>query len=167
MGGGAGGPNYATVTVAGNSATINVQAAESGNGMFCGIASLALASGTTGDIVVTNDASGQESHLTIAVFACYGLASLTPVDTTTYTAGDPVDVSTDTSSGGVVFGCAGLQAGAGSTTTGLTEDHDDDLIHTGSRAVLGHAFSTAAATPRTITFNRGGGFGGGVAASFA
>jgi hypothetical protein len=114
------------VSVAGNSATAIVQAdgASSPNEERAEIWAVAVASGTTGDVVVTTSAADRGCG--VVVWAAYGI-STTAHDTAT-DAGDPMSVSIDIPAGGVCVGfCAVRSNSAGSsrwTWTGLTEDID-------------------------------------------
>lgn len=115
-----------SVSVAGNSATAIAQAdgGLSPNEERAEIWAVAVASGTTGNVVVT--LSGSDSGCGVVVWAAYGI-STTAHDTAT-DAGDPMSVLIDIPAGGVCVGfCAVRSNSAGTsrwTWTGLTEDID-------------------------------------------
>jgi hypothetical protein len=125
--------NISTVTVDGNSAARVIQLlTDTNSNRAAAIYAVALAAGTTGDVVVTFGAG--QSRAGIGVSAMYGAASATASDTdsATCTAGNPttngavtltvpakgVALGVSTSGGGVTVGC---------TWTGLTERYDQSM----------------------------------------
>lgn len=122
--------NISTVTVDGNSAARVIQLlTDTSSNRAAAIYAVALAAGTTGDVVVTFGAG--QSRAGVGVWAMYGAASATASDTdsATCTAGTPttngaatltvpakgVALGVSTSGGGVTVGC---------TWTGLSERYD-------------------------------------------
>lgn len=137
-----------SVTVGGNSATKIKELNNTTNN--CCSASLhiiAVASGTTADIVVTHSRSAIATG--IGVWAVYDVSSATPTDSASTTSDSSGNLNCDTTIGDVIIGCA-VSAGTPTTTwTGATEDYDqamDAYVMHGASAV-----ADATASPRTIT----------------
>lgn len=152
-----------SLTVAGNATTIAAQVNGAVNSSGAALASLALASGTTGDIVVT--LSGPALRCAIGVFVSYGHAT-TATDTATANEGVTNDVSVDVPLGGIIIGMA-YNGTATATWTGLTE-YFDDIVEGTTRASGAFYAAGAAETPRTITMAPASGADSAVvAASFA
>lgn len=150
-----------SMTVAGNAATIIAQTSASGAG--AALCSIALASGTTGDLVV--NLSGTALRMGFGVFVSYGHAT-TATDTAVASAGASNDVSVDVPLGGLIVAAAynGLTT---ATWAGVTE-HYDDVAEGSTRASGGLYVAGAAETPRTITMTPSSGTDCAVvAASFA
>lgn len=140
-----GAPAFSSVTVCGNTATSQVEIGSSGSGAFtrAGLFSVALASGTSCDIVVTF--TGTQLRNGIGVWAAYGLNSATATATNTSTA-NPATATLNISAGGVAVGYEGV-AGSGAvrtfTWTNLTEDFDETTEPNGSHTGASGAFGTA------------------------
>lgn len=122
---GNGSKTISSVTVAGNSATLLVQGTPvdegSSNYTVVGFAVIALATGTTANIVVT--CSGSMYSYSIAVWKLINLQSTTPVATASAGAASPLSGSIAVSAGGSAFGMAGAASGI-FTWSGITERFD-------------------------------------------
>lgn len=120
---GAVGATHGTVTVAGVTATKLVEQVAST--VSVALYSARVPTGTTGTITVGLDDT--TDHMWIAVYAVYGLASATVVDTDTANA-DPATFSALTvRSGGVAIAAAGAIGGGAFTATGMTKGADETL----------------------------------------
>lgn len=145
------GRTLSSVTIGGESATIAVQGTNSGGATSC-VAALAIAAvptGTSGDVVVTF--SGGMLRCAIQVYRVTSLTSATATDTDKYEAdaGDP-SVNLDVPAGGFAIGC-GTGSSAGSTWTGLTENHDAQIGAEASWATSASDTFVSAQTGLTIT----------------
>ncbi len=137
-------------TVAGNSATRHINYSD-GGGVSMGAFIIALASGTTGAVVV--NFSGATLRSAISIWRMTGLQSSTPTDTLTAKA-SPATGAIDVSAGGVVI--AMTAGGAADTTwTGVTESFDGVAFST-NYASGGMTLLPAGEAGRTITANNGG-----------
>jgi hypothetical protein len=117
-----------SVTVAGNSCRINAQTGADGGSVAgaVGIASLVLASGTTGDIVVTFS-SAAPRNCGITVYNVTGLSGETEFDFASSTS-DPASMTISVEDGGCIIGVTNDRNTAGTVTwTGITEDVDDTI----------------------------------------
>lgn len=147
--------SVASLTVAGVPASevTTKQHAASGAVGFASIWAASVASGSTGDIVVT--LSGAAVRCGIVVWAVTG-ASITPYSTANYGGTGTPNLNLNTLAG---YSVIALTSGTPSTTTtwtGVTEDADFTVEST-MYISAGSANSVAAATPRTITPTPAGG----------
>lgn len=116
------GSSINSVTIGGETGTVNVEASDAFGGEYCSIASASVASGTTADIVI--DASGVVGSIGVSVWSLTGLSSTTPDDTVSQVE-DETDYSLTTKDGGVGIGAifyTGSGTGDGSFDFG-TEEH--------------------------------------------
>lgn len=107
-----------------------------------------IASGTSADIVVNYTSTGTMLRTGIAVFAFYGLESVTPFDHDASTANDP-SVALDIPNRGV---CIGISCSSGAVTaswTGITEQVDVAIEGTALQMTSAFALLNAE-TGRTI-----------------
>lgn len=123
-----------TVTVAGNSCTQHIEQFSTGAQQCTGgIWSVELASGTTGDIVVTLNEG--KTSCGIGVYKVVG-ASASISDTASDTGASP-SASINIPAGGVAVACMYDSSGGTSTWTNLTEAYDEVMestdVHTGAR----------------------------------
>lgn len=115
-------PVVSSVTIGGVTATINVQTNYSGNGVA--IATAAVPTGTTGDVVVTWDQA--MGNCDIALYRATNINGTTAYDTGFASNTDPLSTTVDTINGGVGVGVSKNDNGTASTTwVGLTEAFDD------------------------------------------
>jgi hypothetical protein len=116
-----------SVTVAGSSATIAVQLTNTASAYsVCGIAIVAIAAGTSGDIVVATAANAL--RCAIQVYRVVGINSVTAYDTGGEAAADPTD-TINVPAGGLAIGGASSAVVSGQSTawTGITEDDDQQV----------------------------------------
>jgi len=149
-----------SVTVAGVSATIHLQA----TGIFttCAIATAAVPTGTTGDVVVNLNTTGEDCG--VGLWRIVNLPSTTPYDTASNSE-DPIVMSIDIPNRGILVAGGTFDQNGAVTTTGCTENYDYDV---GTDRFCGG--SGSGLTPelnRTITFDGTAGGAAGVAASWA
>lgn len=140
-----------TLTVGGNSASVVIATSTSGtNEMIAELWQLALAAGTTGDIVVTMTGAGA-AHCGIGVWAVYGAAAAA-FDTGT-SAADPLVDTLNIPGGGVAIGIAASEAvNATFAWTNLTEDFDNLLDSNASESAANDVFNSTK-TGLSITAN--------------
>jgi hypothetical protein len=136
-GGGVGDTTLSSVTVGGVSATINVQASSGQH--TSAIATAAVPTGTTGDVVVTF--SGGKARCGIGVYASTGLSSETAVDTDSSTA-DPATATLTSVAGGFVLALAAGDNSSSLTWTNVTEDYDEVFESTVQSGASGVTSST-------------------------
>jgi hypothetical protein len=118
----AGTHTVASLTVAGNAASlVKQQNVPSGDRQTAEIWAVSLASGTTGNIVVTFDAGMQGAA--IGVFAIYGANST--VSATAGSNADPMNASINVPAGGVLIGVGVNENGGTFTWANLTEKFDE------------------------------------------
>ncbi|RWC25926.1 hypothetical protein [Mesorhizobium sp.] len=134
------------VTFDGAAGTLHDQISVIGtNGLTIGLASKAIATGTT--VTIVTDWAGLGSFAAISVYTITGLASPTIVDVrkASSTSTDPSIGNLITSANGVVIaGFVGCDASGAQlmTLSGVSEDYDDDTFSSDARftqIALGHA----------------------------
>ncbi len=143
-----------SMTIAGITAVINVQAesTEDGNSCYSAIAIAKVTSGTSGDIVLTWGAT--MLRCLISTFRVLNLSGTTAHDTATDIT-DPLSTTLDIPSGNSV---AIGESASGNTSitaswTGLTEDHDTEVE--GMNMTCAHDAFSALESGRTIACNWG------------
>lgn len=136
-----------SVTIGGNTATVAVtQASTSGVGVRCGLYYLAVAAGTTADIVVTF--SGSMASCRIATFAMTGHTSAIPAATGADGSGSTTfDPNCNVTTGDVLISMS-VADGSAVAWTGATEQSDGVTEQTNLSTAKYIATSTQ--TPRTI-----------------
>lgn len=151
---GATGRAITSITVAGNTATLDAsQATVSGITSMSAIGRYRLTTGTTATIVVTVSGAGS-NQMAIAVYRMTG-ASVGPVDTATATAvANNVSSNIDIPANGAgIAGGSFVGGGTSATWTGFTEDSDQNAggvsvvttaLITSSSLLTGQAFSVTA-----------------------
>ena len=148
-------PSVSSITVAGNSATMAVQVDESN--LRIGLWIVAVASGTTGDVVVTH--TGTMLRCGVVVWAAYDLASATPTATATDIV-PTLSQSLTINAGGIGIGLAdGYQSGGAQTWTWteLTENVDTSFNDgTNYDNMTGASLASAAGTTITVTATKTG-----------
>jgi hypothetical protein len=153
-----------SVTIGGVSATVNVHNIDvDAFNVQAAIATAAVPSGTTGDVVVEMD-SNINGHARVAVYRATGILSSTP-SATTSNDDDVVSMSIDTLAGGFVIAGAMFRDSGAVTSVGINEDVDEAVTVSGQFAV-GSASRLSAETGRTISFDGPAGAAAGVAAAF-
>jgi len=168
IGGGGGTEGVGTLTIGGSSAALVKAGTVGGDHTQTELWKLAVASGTTADIVVTWQRSCSNSS--VAVWAVYGAST-----TISATAGDTTDPDPTTTiavpaDGGVIAAYSSEpNTGTAVAMTGVTEDYD--TIPETSFMIAGGNDDQLAAETRTILFNINGTIWNGgtslVVASFA
>jgi hypothetical protein len=133
---------------------------DTNNADYAFIASAAVPTGTSGDIVVVFNESRRAG---IGVYRAIDLVSQTPFDTA-QDDDDIVTVSIDIPDNGILVASAAFESGGGITTIGVSEDYETDPA--GEGWVSGHATDLTAQTGRTVSFNGPTGDAAGVAASW-
>lgn len=142
-----------TVTIAGQAAALlpGTKAQFGTSAQFCGLYGVVLASGTSGNVVMTVSSSTC-SLLFAAMYSIYGLSNTSPRAVATSSA-DPLALSLNVPSGGCAIGLAHVNNRTTIGWSGLTEDVDiQDTA--GSPASTYSAASinrSAAATPLSVT----------------
>ena len=140
-----------TVTVAGVAATKDVSAVDTGNGDLSGIFRARVPSGTSGSIVVTTDVN---TNVGIGVYRVTGI-SINPVPL--HTASDLEDnltMSLNIPKNGIAFAVGSFESNFDDvTTTGVTEDFEQEYQAGTDRAVGGSVGPLPAETGRSIIFD--------------
>lgn len=148
-------PSISSVTVAGNSATAVVELAESN--LKIGLWIVGVASGTTGDVVVTH--TGSMLRCGVIVWAAYDLSSTTATATAT-DATPALSQSLTINAGGIGVGLAdGYQSGSSQTWTWteLTENVDTSFNDgTNYDNMSGASLASAAGATVTVTATKTG-----------
>ena len=141
-----------SVTIGGNTATLHLQNVTPTNTSWrTGVASLAVASGTTATITVTVSGVDLVGDMVISVYALYNLNSHTPV----HTAGNAavtttsISVNLNISAGGIGIAAMISSANEGHTIVGLVEDAD--ALAGGIRYIPSSSQYMSAETGRTIS----------------
>ena len=145
-----------SVTVAGVTATILVEATDTGGGGEDHVALViaAVPTGTTGDVVVTW--SGAFARGAYGVWAVYGLESPTPVDTTQSTA-SPGALSVDTTADSIVIAVSAPNNSSTTAWSGVVTENFDVAAFETQGWTGASAAKVAAATPATVTATYTGG----------
>lgn len=127
-----------SVTIGGVSATISVQAHNSGNAQ--GIAIAHVPTGTSGDVVVVFNET--MTNADIAMYATTGVSSVTATDTATSTA-DPLSDTLNINAGGIAVGGAKSDSGSATATwLNLTETYDEGDANTNDISGAADAFAS-------------------------
>jgi len=127
-----------SVTIGGVSATIAVQAQNSGN--TTGIAIAAVPTGTSGDVVVVF--AETMTNADIATYSTTGVSSDTAFSTGTSTA-NPLTANINVEAGGIAVALAKSDDGAATATwAGLTERYDEADANTNDLSGASSAFAT-------------------------
>lgn len=148
--------SVSSVTVAGNSATQIVAASSSpgADTVKAEIWAVALAAGTTGDVVVTlANPIGTNRNVKVAVYRMTGTGgSITASDTATDTE-SVLNLNTNTVKNGAILCVSNMQGGGASTTAwvGPTEDIDETTSAAGNFSTAFLSEIASASTPLTIT----------------
>lgn len=150
--GGATAPTISSLTIGGVSAAQAVIAGDnlSGQSVALGVWSAIVATGTTGDVVVTWSTSAYRSF--ISVYSIYG-TDTSVYDTLTDDSTDPLTGTIDVPAGGVIIGGHFNHTPATNVTydAGMTEDVDSTVE--GSYYSSGHDLYASASTGQTCTIN--------------
>lgn len=109
------------------------------------IASAAVPSGSTADVVVTFSGAFQDNYCVIAVYRVLGLNSATAFDTDSVDSEDVLEMSIDVPAGGFLVAAASMNGSC--TTTGAAESIDRD------GNIVASASGLSAETGRVVSFN--------------
>lgn len=112
-----------SITVAGVTATLVVQANSGANATSAALAIAAVPTGTSGDVVVTYGA--QQVRSEIGMWRAVGIDSATPNDTQSDTTTSGPSVTLDVPIGFAIGAASNGYADAWGSWTGLTEDYQD------------------------------------------
>lgn len=142
--------SISSVTVGGSAATERASANYniSGGSSVCGLYTIPYPTGTTADIVVNLPSSYARAG--VAVYAVYGLVSVTPSATASATNATTLNLNTNVTEGSVCIGAVYTNPNGSATWTGLTEDLDI-LIESSNGLTTASALLSSAETPRTIS----------------
>lgn len=142
--------SISSVTVGGLSATQQSSANYNvaGGSSVCGLYTIPYPTGTTDDVVVT--LPGTYARAGVAVYAVYGLVSVTPSATASATNATTLNLNTNVTAGSVCIGAVYTNPNGSATWTGLTEDLDI-LIESANGLTTASALLSSAETPRTIS----------------
>lgn len=152
--------SLSSVSIAGGAATVHLSSVHLGG---CGIASRAVAAGTSGTVSFTISAGTGCGAL--YVYRVVNLASTTPTDTASdNTLGDNViSTAIDVSKNGIIIGGVGSKTGIVAAITGLSID-DSAALDEGDQG-CGHYLAAAAETNRALSIDLGGAGSGALAAA--
>ena len=140
-----------SATIGGQSATIVAQNTNTtSNSTTTAFLIATVATGTTGDIVITYDA--EMLGCGIGVYRVTDITSSTPDDTAVSSADDPTQSTLDVVAGGFAIACAYVGADDGSYAwTGLSTEDYDTTIEVGRHISAASETFASAQTDLTIT----------------
>jgi hypothetical protein len=116
------GLQISSVTVGGDTASIQVQTDTVANDVLAGIATISNPSGTSEDVVVTM--SEGVTSVNICLYRANSLRSITATDTARASEAGAVDVDVDTTADGIVVAAANDAGSPSYTWVGVTERYD-------------------------------------------